>query len=279
MNLHYVVDERDVHVKVDDDMEFSKGEEICLANKFDDLALGQDWYSEGYTILQTEKYFHFHEVRKDIENVLKNIVSELSQGINLEHFSLEDYHKYVDDRMHHDVISKTRRLYPVDFGFNVLNFLEKLSTFFNIPLCYKNSVRNLEQWIIVRLNRPKSIGFNPVHKDIYGMYDEFSSIPRMINIWIPICGVGNGTGLPVVPRSHLITENNILRTPSCSIMENQKYSVNCIKTWNSENRLTTLCPKEKEMIVFSSHLIHGLAQNLNPDKTRVSLEFRLYEKI
>lgn len=78
MNLHYVVDERDVQVKVDDYMEFSIGEEICLAHKFDDLTAGQEWYSKGYTILQTEKYFHFYEVRKDIENVLKNIVSELS---------------------------------------------------------------------------------------------------------------------------------------------------------------------------------------------------------
>lgn len=180
--------------------------------------------------------------------------------------------------MHFDIIAKTRRLYPADFGFRVSDFLEKLSAFFNIPLCYKNSVRNLEQWIIVRLNRPNSIGFNPVHKDIYGMYDEFSSIPRMINVWIPVCGVGNGTGLPVVPGSHLLTENSILRSPSRSVMENQKYSVNCIKSWNSDNKLTTLCPKEAEMIVFSSHLIHGLAQNLNPDKTRVSLEFRLYEQ-
>jgi ectoine hydroxylase-related dioxygenase (phytanoyl-CoA dioxygenase family) len=42
--------------------------------------------------------------------------------------------------------------------------------------------------------------------------------------------------------------------------------------------MTTLCPTQHEMIVFSSHLIHGLGQNRHPDTTRVSLEFRLYEQ-
>jgi ectoine hydroxylase-related dioxygenase (phytanoyl-CoA dioxygenase family) len=33
-----------------------------------------------------------------------------------------------------------------------------------------------------------------------------------------------------------------------------------------------------EVLIFSSHLVHGLAINEESDTTRVALEFRLYKK-
>ena len=42
--------------------------------------------------------------------------------------------------------------------------------------------------------------------------------------------------------------------------------------------MKTMCPKDGEMLVFSSHLIHGLGKNYHADTTRISLEFRLYEQ-
>ena len=60
------------------------------------------------------------------------------------------------------------------------------------------------------------------------------------------------------------------------IVNGIKYNVNCIKDWDARNDLVTICPNETQMLVFSSFLIHGLAQNLHHDTTRISLEFRLF---
>ena len=40
-----------------------------------------------------------------------------------------------------------------------------------------------------------------------------------------------------------------------------------------------ITPQNSEIIIFSSHLIHGIAQNNNKDITRVALEFKLFEDI
>ena len=99
----------------------------------------------------------------------------------------------------------------------------------------------------------------------------------MINVWIPICGVGGRTGLPIAPSSHLISEHQVSRTTAGSEIEGQRYSVNCIESWG-ETHLQTMCPKEGGLLVFSSHLIHGLGQNYHDDTTRISMEFQLYEE-
>ena len=100
----------------------------------------------------------------------------------------------------------------------------------------------------------------------------------MVNVWIPICGVNMHTGLPIVPCSHLLNENKIIRTKSGLELEGQQYSVNCIKSWDRDNRMKLISPKEGYGLIFSSYLIHGLGFNNNLDETRVSLEFRLHLK-
>ena len=38
-----------------------------------------------------------------------------------------------------------------------------------------------------------------------------NKLPRMVNAWIPICGVNSNTGLGIASNSHLLSENKILR--------------------------------------------------------------------
>ena len=71
-------------------------------------------------------------------------------------------------------------------------------------------------------------------------------------------------------------ENEILRTKCQSIVDGRKYSVNCIKSWREKNNLELLSPNYGEMLIFSSHLIHGLGINNNFDETRISLEVSLH---
>ena len=126
------------------------------------------------------------------------------------------------------------------------------------------------------INRPRSNDFNTAHKDVYEDYDKFCKIPRMINVWVPLIGVTENNMLPIAPRSHLLPENKIMRTKAGSTINGVNYSVNSIKSWDDSSLLTKIPLQQDEILIFSSHLIHGLAINHEEDKTRISFEFRLY---
>lgn len=272
----YCIDGKDVAVELESIDKFSIGVDEVLIDKYDDLTKNKAWHKQGYKVINSNKFFDKAVVINAVENSLKRIISEEVPGVNLKNFSLEKYHEYVNDEEHLIVISRTRRLYPKDFAFDSRGLLDGLSAYMGSELTFVNKFLNQEQWIIVRINRPNSIGFNPIHKDIYEAYDNFHEIPKMVNVWIPICGVSKSTGLPVAPGSHLLSENEIFRTRAGSTLNGQNYSVNSILNWGGCNKLQTLIPGSSEMVVFSSHLVHGLALNHHSDTTRISLEFRLY---
>ena len=68
----------------------------------------------------------------------------------------------------------------------------------------------------------------------------------MINAWIPICGVNEKTGLPIVPGSHLINENQIERTKAGTKVNGKNFYVNCIRSWEGKNKMFLASPNEGE---------------------------------
>ena len=62
------------------------------------------------------------------------------------------------------------------------------------------------------------------------------------------------------------------------MINNNNYKVRLIKSWGGQNSLERVNVKEGQVLIFSPHLIHGLAVNQNKNITRFSLEFRLFEK-
>ena len=132
--------------------------------------------------------------------------------------------------------------------------------------------------IIIRINRPNSQDYNPPHKDVYGPYDRKpKDFIKFINFWIPICGVTENSSLPIVPKSHLLPESVITRTRSGAQLKKSEYRVNMILDWANSNKLERAKVKNGEVLIFTSHLIHGLALNHEKNQTRVSLEFRLFK--
>lgn len=272
--LAYFVDGQPVNIFIDGSNEYVLGNDLVLSKKFQDLAGNCDWNHDGFVLEKLFDKKQLIEIKASVCQIIEDILKK--HAINIQNFSLEDYHKFVNNTMHSEVIAHTKRLYPHDFGIDVFEILEKISDHIGSKLSFFNPITKSEQWIILRINRPNSQDYNPAHKDIYEVYDQFGSIPQMINCWIPICGVTHRTGLPVAPGSHLINEKDILRTKAGSNVNGFNYSVNSIAQWNNSNSLITLNPQDGEAIIFSSHLIHGLARNLNQDTTRISFEFRLY---
>lgn len=93
---------------------------------------------------------------------------------------------------------------------------------------------------------------------------------------MPIEDCNKKSSLPVVPESHLLPENEILRTESKGAKINGNvYYVPCIlETKDGPIQMIRPNPKEGEALLFTPFLIHGAAINQNEDDTRISLELR-----
>ena len=147
--------------------------------------------------------FDFSEVKRH-HDILRSILSELTPDRDLSTFTLERTH-YVDDALHYQVIGKTRRLIRL-----TLDFMSKRWWIFGQQLKTLGVYEpRLQCQAVDHCSHQSSQyhRFQLIHKDIYELHDGFGDIPRMINVWIPICGVEGKTGLPIAPNFHLISES------------------------------------------------------------------------
>lgn len=257
------------------DFKFGKNE--LLSNGLNDIAFNQPWYNDGFTEVDFLTKEEFESLKNGLINSVGKIISE-ECPIDLEGFNLENYHNYVKtDADHYKVVSKTRDLFSNDFNFPIEEILPRLEAILNFKLTDIDSKTKEKLHIIVRINRPLSKDYNPPHKDIYEGVDNDNYIPQFINFWIPIAGVTDKSNLPLAPKSHLINEDSVFRTFEGGKIEGKQYRVRMIKSWNGDNSLQRSKVKYGEVLIFSSHLIHGLATNEESDKTRVALEFRLFK--
>ncbi|MFM8941201.1 MAG: hypothetical protein ACKOEY_14660 [Phenylobacterium sp.] len=278
MEHEYRIDGRSFPVSIDEASFLQWGAPEILSERFRGLADPMAWRESGYAVLAAKGFYDIDKVYAATSEAVRRIILEIKGEADLSAFRLERYHDFVTGPEHAQIIARTRRLFPADLGFDVGAVVEAFGQYLGTRLGFRNPVTGAEQWMIARINRPGSQDYNPVHKDIYESYDRFGRIARMINVWIPVCGVQGGSGLPVAPGSHRIPEDRVLRTRTGGMMNGLQYSVNCIAEWDGLRELETINPGREEFLIFSSHLIHGLARNANRDETRVSFEFRLYEQ-
>ncbi|WP_239323310.1 phytanoyl-CoA dioxygenase [Epibacterium sp. Ofav1-8] len=279
MKTQYLINGTEIPVQLAAEDVYGVGSDEVLSTKFDDITKHTDWYDAGYTTLKADDFYDPAAIYTETTAAIMQIVTELRPEIDLNGFTLERYHAYVDDALHGEVIKRSRRLFPADLGFDSAKIVKNFSTYLGVDLSFTNPQTNTDVWMIARINKPKSHNYNTVHKDIYEAFDQHGSVPKMVNIWIPVCGVNDCSGLPMAPGSHLLPESKITRTKAGSTMNAQRYSVASILDWGGNTALVRENPKPDEFLIFSSHLIHGLALNNNEDETRVSFEFRLYEKL
>ncbi|MBI3517781.1 MAG: phytanoyl-CoA dioxygenase family protein [Bacteroidetes bacterium] len=275
--ISFFVDGIKRNFSVGDAQSFVVGKDEVLSQRDTDVVYDQSWYNNGYTESDFLSPDEYDALKEGLTESVKRIVQK-ETSIKTEGFSLENYHHYVTtDEDHLKIVSRTRDLFSDDFNFPVLTLLPRLENILNFKLSDIDPKTKEKMHIIVRINRPQSKDFNPPHKDVYHGVDIDNYIPLFVNFWIPVCGATNKSNLPVVPKSHLLSENKVLRTIGGSEVEGNKYRVCVIKSWDGKNELTRSKVKYGQVLIFSSHLIHGLALNDETDKTRVALEFRLFK--
>lgn len=277
MILEYTINDNKHSVEAADGQEFKFGKDEILSNASTDITSVENWYSEGHTSLPFLWNEQFEDLKKGITKTIKNIAEDVV-GKPLDGFTLENYHKYVtSNEKHFKVVSKTRDLYSYSFGFPIKDMIPKFESLLGFKLTDRIPDTDLDEHIIVRINRPKSNDYNPPHKDMYEGYDNGKNF-QFLNFWVPVAGVTDKSSLPIAPKSHRIPENKILRTIDGGKVGSNSYRVVLIKEWDGSSDLVRAKVDYTQVLMFSSHMIHGLAINEEEDVTRVALEFRLFKK-
>lgn len=277
MILEYTINENKHSVEAADGQDFRYGEDRILSNIFTDVTYHTKWYPIGHS---SEKFLNesdFTNLQSGITHTIKSIAENVL-GKELDGFTLDRYHKYITtNEDHFKIVSKTRDLFSPDFGFPIKEMIPKFERLLGFELTDRIPNTNEDEHIIVRINRPNSNDYNPPHKDMYEGYDNGKNY-NFLNFWVPIAGVTDKSSLPIAPASHLIPENRILRTIDGGKVGTNSYRVVLIKEWDGSADLVRADVKYGEVLMFSSHMIHGLAINEEEDVTRVALEFRLFKK-
>ncbi|REG90187.1 phytanoyl-CoA dioxygenase family protein [Winogradskyella sediminis] len=263
------IDNQSFEFEVEGD--FFWGKSVLLYPQKDNVLSKVSWENEGFNTVKAFENQDFLKLQESVKNIIIDALKTNNVTVDDKTFDLKDYHKLVTtDALHNQVISITRNLETSDFDFDI----DLLTKRFGDILGYKltSYVEELKKsHIQIRISRPKSLDINPPHRDGYLSYWE-----NIINVWLPIAGCNEKSSLPVVAKSHLIPENEVLRTESKGAKINGNiYYVPCIlETKSGTIKMTRPNPKEGEALLFSPFLIHGAAVNENEDITRVSLELR-----
>ncbi|HEY0414377.1 MAG TPA: phytanoyl-CoA dioxygenase family protein [Allosphingosinicella sp.] len=267
--IDYTIDGEKVSLDVSGSPEYVYGVHEFLSTADTDITFGSDWYSDGFKTMPFLTDEEFALVRNEISNVIEKFIASL--GVDTTGFEIGKYHRFVtDDEMHLKVVGRTRDLFPEDFSLSMRDLVEKIEGLTGFKLTDIDPLSGERLHIIVRINRPRSTDYNPPHKD---SYEDTSR--HFLNVWVPICGVNERSSLPLAPGSHLLPEDKILRTLEGGVVAGKKYRVRSVAAWDGRSDLYRARVNEGELLIFSCHLIHGIAFNDQDDQTRVSLEFRL----
>jgi hypothetical protein len=273
----FTISNKSYNVSIEGSPEFSHGIDSVLSNAETDIVFYQPWYDQGFISIDFLNLEEFCLLKEGLTASIRKILEEELE-ISTDGFYLENYHHFVKSAEDHfKIVRKTRDLFSADFNFPIEEMKPKFEKILGFELTDVDPKLGEKLHIIVRINRPQSSDFNPPHKDIYEELDKNNYIPPFVNLWIPIAGVTENSSLPMVPYSHKLKESEILRTFDGGVVEGNTYRVRMIREWGGSKTLERAHIKDGQVLLFSSHLIHGLAVNEEEDLTRVALEFRLFK--
>jgi hypothetical protein len=275
-SLTYQINDRSLTQEVTS-QSFTRGKnEVTFSNS---LFKNDEMLETGLIIRPFPSYWY-----KKIEIAISYYVISLLQDNNVDtaNFTLEKYHKYVDNKIHSNVIASFRagmlgiggvHLNKLGIPYKELDeFVNtEINATSNLSCVYKRLIVPIKHFWI-RIVRPGVAENNPPHKDTH-----VGRIQKCVNIYLPLAGSNDNSSLPLIPGTHLEKENEYIISGSPSYINNRKYTVPAIVHRNKGLKMITPNPKPHEIMIFTPHLIHGGGANNNEDITRVSLEMRFFK--
>ena len=244
-------------------------------------------YSESCDLFKTNSLLNEQgygvfalNAKNTFETIEHIITSQIIQRLSLyqnvpSNFSLVKYHESLLRPENHFKVSTWALEYDIlgDAFYAIKNQIEEM-------LQAKLSVKRINHlgvdgdYIGFRILRPMKNDHNPFHRDAWIPYWR-----NTINIWLPICGFEEGNSLQLIPRSHVWSDDQILKTKSGVEIDGKKYHVPAAIGTVNEFKISTPALKRGEALIFSPYLVHGNGINNTPDSTRVSLEFRFCKTV
>tara|TARA_B100000780_G_scaffold257029_1_gene206575 strand:+ start:433 stop:789 length:357 start_codon:yes stop_codon:yes gene_type:complete len=106
VNIEYNIDGESLTVQVPEGCTFSNGEKMCLSKHFNDITKTKDWYEKGYVIVESEPFLNVQKVKVELTKCISKILLSSGAIRDTEHFKLEDYHNYVSEELHQEIIKK-----------------------------------------------------------------------------------------------------------------------------------------------------------------------------
>lgn len=248
------------------------GADKILLQEGIDLTSGLSDKKEGFVV---EKLFSdnlYETFSKDVQKLIHDLWREA--GIQIpDNFKLDQYHTVATNLETHLAAVEKTKLLPVEIFPGGIDTLEnRISDVCKVPLKAFN-LFDKQTIFHFRVVRPTSGDNNPLHRDIW--LEDFEGC---INLYIPVAGSNSNSSLIIIPESHCWPESRVERTVHGSVINGVKFNVPAVTAIQGEYTVVRPDPKENEVLVFSPYLIHGGAVNLNPDRTRISIEIRLWKK-
>ena len=251
------------------------GRNEVLSAKEIDLSKETSWHQKGYLVTKIINKKIQIGLQNEIINYLVKSLKKFFPHLSKINIDLRKYHHYLNYQEHLiflKILGSGIKFKSVNFNKEILE--SALSDLLNRKVTTKNKNFDIinEKTFAIRIIRPNQPDFNPPHKDVY-----LDRLKNGINIYMPIIGSNKKSSLPIMPKSHLLNENQIYRTKEGAIVNDVKFSVPCIIQTDQGLNLVRPNPSQDQIMVFSPYLIHGGGLNLNNDTTRISLELRFWD--
>lgn len=268
--MKYQINGRDLQYETNGERHF--GPPVQLLDHAIDLTDNSPWHQKGFTI---ETLFPNGLAPTFIENT-KALLFQLWRDAGLsipDNFPLEQYHTLATRQEHHlKAVDKTKLLTVDRFPFDIHQLEARISSLLHQSLHVYNPFDD-QKIFHFRVVRPLSGDNNPLHRDVW-----LEDYKDCINLYIPIAGSNEHSSLILAPGSHLWAESSVERTTQGADIKGQKFNVPAVTNILEACEMIRPNPKVGEVLIFSPYLIHGGAVNLNTDKTRISIEIRLWRK-
>lgn len=247
------------------------GEErlICLSNN---LLHGLSIDESGYGVFPFLAEGEFLLLKSGIENMLRRALQ--LAGVQLdEGFSPENYHVVCSDGQHASVLELLRSWAAIgNFPVDTRLVDGRVSDICSTRVALDVAGVPASGYFFIRIVRPKRfLDNNPPHRDSW-----LDRLKGCVNCYVPLWGSNSLSSLPVMPGSHYWPECYLERTDGGAIVDGIRYSVPGIMRSVIPLRMVRPHVGHNQIMLFSPHLVHGGALNLNEDVTRVSLEMRLW---
>lgn len=250
------------------------GDKVILLDKEDDLLKNSSFKDSGYSVDSFLSPDLNQKIRESIRKIVFdriNVIKKLS--LKFEDFRLEDYHKYLNDQEHYQVVEPFRAWLDAHYLPIAIELIEeRISEILNTKV--STHVPHYERkTFAIRIVRPGSTDFNPPHRDPW-----LDILKNSVNSYFPIAGSSQDSSLPIVPGSHHWQESEIERTIKGAKINGREYNVPSVISSTRPIKMIRPNPSLDQVLVFTPYLIHGGGANFQSDVTRVSLEMRYWRE-